>query len=819
MRLHLHIAQALVFAASLFLANVDISSAQPFSASSTYRKSIYRDSAGAVTPLTDDSQDLVFQDYPYIDPTGKLSYDPRYLAFASKDAAVDNLPMPNGTPAAPGRCTTDGYYQVYWVDDYNNSVRCVSVGMGDGLQGNNDSFNPKIGGPTDDEGRYVAFETRAKNLWFAADPDYWVTPTPTPTGSPIFVTPAPTNTPFVEVAVHDRKFEQTWLSTSKNKTDCQRRADADMSLAALSDDGSKILFSTSATNVINNLEPQCKPLYGFTSESIYLRDGSQCDGPSDTVLGLGECYTSALYDSYGLHAGSSIKRGLDDASFNPAMSADSSVVVFDSRATVPTHFNPDISNHFDIYYSKSNRFSVISRAQVPRCSISGVLLPIQNDNDPADGDSRRPRVDQTGRYVVFESTATNLVVDQTNPDMVCSDSSGTYYPHPKSYRYLATTDDPQIKRSQIYLYDSVKRTTQMISRAYGTNQGGNGDSTNAWISRDSHYVIFESKARNLLSLNPAEATTGTTNIFMYDRVLNKTYIVTPGTGLKGLNADATITHVSNNGLVVAFQTKASDAVPNNEVNGTLTLPNVQHVYLAQNSCPLDGDGDGVPDCLDLCKTDPAKSSPGDCGCGKSDKDSDGDLVPDCLDKCLNAPDTDKDNDGVPDCSDGCPNDVNKTAPLNCGCGLPETDSDHDGVADCKDQCPSNPKSVPGVCGCGVPDTDANGNGAPDCVDPTASTQPSAPQVDLTLTTLSGQRQKYQFFGLLQRFSGRVTYNVTLTKRGFKKSKSGSSRSVIFRDVPKGTYTLTYTVSVGSGASKVTSQPTSATVRVPGGIPR
>jgi hypothetical protein len=807
MRSHRYSTCALLFAGALLVfAFADSSSAQPFSASSTYRKSIRKDAGGIVHPLTEDSKELVFQDYPYIDPTGKLSYDPRYLVFATKDAAVDDLPQLSG-PSALGRCTSDGTFQVYWIDDYNDSVRCVSFDVETGLQGNNDSFNPKVGGPTDDEGRYVAFESKAKNLWQGKDPQAALTPTP-----------AATWTPITEIVVHDRKFEQTWLSTSKNKPECRIGALDSLSLAGLSDDGSKILLSTSATNVINNLEPQCTGGGGFPGRNVLLRDGSQCDDSSDSGYGLGECYTSVLYDSYGLHAGSSVKRGLDDDSFNPAMSADSSIVVFDSRATVPTHFNPDISGYFDIYYAKNNRFSVISRAQVPRCSISGVLLPIQSDNEPADGNSQRPRVDQTGRYVVYDSTATDLVVDQTNPDMVCSEGTQTYYPHPKSFSYIANND-----HSQIYLYDSVKRTTQMISLAYNSTQGANGDSINAWISRDNHYVIFESKATNLLS---TPTTPNKKNIFMYDRVLKKTYIVTPGTGGSGLDADASITHVSNTGLVIAFQTEATNAVPDNATNGTLPTPlptptsdKVQHVYLAQNSCPLDGDGDGVPDCLDLCKTDPAKSAPGECGCSQSDKDTDGDLVPDCHDKCLNAPDEDKDSDGVPDCTDGCPNDVNKTAPLNCGCGLPEIDSDADGVADCKDQCPSSSKSAPGVCGCGVSDSDGNGNGAPDCVDPTASTQPSGPQIDLTRTSLSKQRVKYQLFALLQRFSGRVTYNVSLTKRGFKKTKTGSSRSVVLRDIPKGTYTLTYTVSVGSGSSKVTSQATTVTVKVPGGVQR
>ncbi|MFQ5466913.1 MAG: hydrolase 1, exosortase A system-associated, partial [Kiloniellaceae bacterium] len=41
---------------------------------------------------------------------------------------------------------------------------------------------------------------------------------------------------------------------------------------------------------------------------------------------------------------------------------------------------------------------------------------------------------------------------------------------------------------------------------------------------------------------------------------------------------------------------------------------------------------------------------------------------------------DSDGDGINDCDDGCPNDVNKTAPGICGCGVPDTgDSDGDFV--------------------------------------------------------------------------------------------------------------------------------------------
>jgi hypothetical protein len=144
----------------------------------------------------------------------------------------------------------------------------------------------------------------------------------------------------------------------------------------------------------------------------------------------------------------------------------------------------------------------------------------------------------------------------------------------------------------------------------------------------------------------------------------------------------------------------------------------------------DADGDGVPDDKDGCPTDPAKTSPGVCGCGVSDRDSDFDGTPDCVDKCpydlfktepgicgCGTSDKDSDGDGVPDCIDLCPGDPNKTKPGECGCREPDVDSDGDGVLDCKDRCPGDPKKTEeGYCGCGRPEKDTDGDGWPDCID-------------------------------------------------------------------------------------------------------
>ncbi len=149
-----------------------------------------------------------------------------------------------------------------------------------------------------------------------------------------------------------------------------------------------------------------------------------------------------------------------------------------------------------------------------------------------------------------------------------------------------------------------------------------------------------------------------------------------------------------------------------------------------DECQTDSDGDGRIDACDGCPNDPAKTAPGQCGCGVPDTDSDGDGTANCHDGCPNDPnkiapgicgcgvaDTDSDGDGTPNCNDGCPNDPAKTSPGQCGCGVADTDSDGDGTANCHDGCPNDPNKIaPGVCGCGVADTDSDGDGTPNCND-------------------------------------------------------------------------------------------------------
>jgi hypothetical protein len=812
------------------LGTVQGASAIPFAADTTSRESKAVATPGAAPfynhtyrPLAQDSQDLSFQEYRYSSEGSSILTTPRFLAFTTLDQTIDDAFN------APRQCDNDQKH-VYWIDTFNGIPVCVSydkegtnVGGADG-----DSTRPKVGGPAGDEGRYVVFQTAVN------------TPTPVPGFPAITPTPYPEEQPNLwgrrtapygvqQIVVHDRKWEETWLSTSKCD-ESKVGADEDVNLWQISEDGQKIIFSSAATNQYDNLSPACKDLGTPAIADAFIRDGKDCNQNA-----RGECKTSVVFDEYDLHAGENVVNLLDGDAANLDSNTDQSVVVFDSLATAPVHYKPDTLDLYDVYYHKDKRFSRVSgAASIPRCSPSGDLLPITTTEDPANGDSRNPDVDGSGRYVAFESEATDLVINENVeevPNYICKDpnTGQKYFPHPLSFEYVDTKGF-----KQIYLYDHLNRKVELLSHAHNSSDGGNGDSENPWLSDDAHYVVYESKARNLLSTQ----TTAVKNIFMYDRIQKKTYLVSPGTGGQGLNRDATITHVSPSGLVVAYQTKASDAVPPNAVNGGAVGTSIQHVYLAQNSCPLDTDGDAVPDCLDLCPDDSKKTEPATCGCGNTETDTDKDLTPDCNDSCVEDPaktspgacgcgelETDDDGDGTPNCVDGCPNNRNKGSPGVCGCGVADTDTDSDGTPDCKDFCPSNPaksaqgqcacsdlKNNPGVCGCNVADTDANGNGTADCLDPTTDTQPDEPSVDITRIR-QGSRTVYQVLAKLQEFEGGVVYRVTMKgkRTRFDRTVNKEKHVVGFR-VPADTYTLKYSVRLGN----VTSKETSITFRVPGG---
>ena len=130
-----------------------------------------------------------------------------------------------------------------------------------------------------------------------------------------------------------------------------------------------------------------------------------------------------------------------------------------------------------------------------------------------------------GRFVVFESSATNLVANDTN-----------------------AVDD-------IFLRDRLLGTTVRISVGAGGIEA-NGWSANPVISRDGRYIAYESAATNLVST----ANNGPYHIFRYDTLAGTTVHVSKSTaGVQG-NGSSRLPSISNDGRFVSFTSLATNLV-------------------------------------------------------------------------------------------------------------------------------------------------------------------------------------------------------------------------------------------------------------------
>jgi hypothetical protein len=152
------------------------------------------------------------------------------------------------------------------------------------------------------------------------------------------------------------------------------------------------------------------------------------------------------------------------ASNNPDMSADGTHIVFESLAT-----NLTASNSFNhIYYVNKSVADTVEQ------------ISVATGGAEATADSEKPSVSDDGLTVMFHSIATNL-------DGL--DNNGV---------------------ADVYLHYRPLVFTKLISANPNTGESGNGASSNAHISGNADYVVFESLAPDLAS----GSTLGVMSIFV-----------------------------------------------------------------------------------------------------------------------------------------------------------------------------------------------------------------------------------------------------------------------------------------------------------------
>lgn len=219
----------------------------------------------------------------------------------------------------------------------------------------------------------------------------------------------------------------------------------------------------------------------------------------------------------------------NSVSLNPAISGDGRFVTYWSTASDLLPF--DTNNTYDVFLTDTATGAV-------------ELVSVSTQGGPADGPSIMPSISADGRYVCFDSGTTNLV-------------------SPPPIGYFST-----------YVRDRQTGTTELVSVSTGGAQANNTTELSG-ISGDGRYVAFGSYADNLVASHPF---TGFRDIYVRDRVTDTTTLVSKGPGGALANSSSYRPVLSGDGRFIAFASQASNLVPGATTPGRVHI----FVYDAQS---------------------------------------------------------------------------------------------------------------------------------------------------------------------------------------------------------------------------------------------
>ena len=223
------------------------------------------------------------------------------------------------------------------------------------------------------------------------------------------------------------------------------------------------------------------------------------------------------------------------------------------------------------------------------------LVSVGASGAPANSWCYQPSVSDDGRYVVYYTSASNLVPGDTTltldvivrdrwtrtNELVSVSTAGTggnqesgvwFHPMSPDGRFIAFDSNASDLISgdtngfsDVFLRDRQSGTTERVSVSSAEVQG-NGDSYLGTPSADGRYVVFSSSASNLV---PGD-TNGKMDIFVRDRLSGTTERVsTSSLGTEG-DGDSQTADISLDGRYVAFYSFASNLVAGDS-NGTADI--------------------------------------------------------------------------------------------------------------------------------------------------------------------------------------------------------------------------------------------------------
>jgi hypothetical protein len=365
------------------------------------------------------------------------------------------------------RGDTNGVFDVFARDLRRRKTTRVSVAS-DGSQGNDLSGSASVNA----DGRFVAFVSAASNL-----------------------VPGDSNGVF-DAFVHDLT-SRTTTRVSVASDGSEGNADSNfVGAPQLSADGRFLAFESFASNLVP----------GDTNGTLDVFVKDRATGQTSRV--------SVASD--GTQA--------NDGSYYPSISADGRLVAFLSSAS---NLVPGDTNTCGSVIPGSCADIFVHDRQTGTTT----RVSVASDGAQSNGISESPAISADGRFVSFESFATNLVAGDTN---------GAF---------------------DIFVHDLQSGATTRVSVASDGAQG-NSDSRPSSINGDGRFVAFVSYASNLVPND----TNNDADAFVHDRQTGATTRSSVASDGSQANSGSARPSISTDGRFVVFDSVASNLVPN-DTNG------------------------------------------------------------------------------------------------------------------------------------------------------------------------------------------------------------------------------------------------------------
>ena len=476
-----------------------------------------------------------------------ISADGRFVAFASKAA---NLVSGD----------TNNSDDVFVHDRQSGRTERVSVKSG-GAQANNASFGPAISA----DGRFVAFISRATNL-VAGD----------------------TNG-MDDVFVHDR------VSGSTERMSLGvggAQADGSSARPAISADGRFVAFKSDATNLVAGDTNGATDLFvrdrmtGTTERDSVTSGGVQTDGilwirdASDrAVISADGRFVSFVSGSANLPSGGialevyvhdrltgrtmlgstgAAGTAIDSYSSGGSLSADGRFLGFDSSSS--NLVKGDRNGTVDVFVRDRQASSTLVASTNEVTSRAAGSVDSDCDGNAAIGG---PSISGDGRYVVFPSTAPDLVPGQIPFQLHAfirdrqTGKTKLLVPDQSAESVAISADGSTVAgfgwcASTGFIVDQQSGTTELLPSAVNT----------IGLSQTGRYVTFDSSESNLV----AGDSNATSDIFVRDRTRTNYERESVSSGGLQANSDSWAPSISGDGRYVAFTSSASNLV-SGDTNG------------------------------------------------------------------------------------------------------------------------------------------------------------------------------------------------------------------------------------------------------------